>query len=131
MSIDNLFKLLDCKMPPDLREWYEQGLERYLDGNENLDPCLGLSRDNPQLAEIRRNWHLRQAAKYLKADKPWTRAVELAAAVERFEQVIWPAWKLRRHPPEFSSELRKELFHARRHRVIPHSRKQLHRILIE
>ena len=132
MSLIKLLRLADCdQIPADCRQWFRDGVSRYIDGNEKLDDCLDLKQEGVQIFEIRRDRHLRRAASHLDAASPWRRAVMLSQEVNRFEAVIWPRWKLKPEPPTDASQLRKHLFLARREKAIPRSPRQIHRILIE
>ena len=100
MSLDRLLKLADCDhLPADCRQWLRDGIGRFIDGAESLDDCLSIRCESAQIFEIRRDGHIRNAAKHLDATSPWQRAVMLSQEVKRFESIIGPRWKLKPDPP--------------------------------
>jgi len=126
-SIDRLLQAADAiqrHAEPDVAEWFQSGLNRYLSSREcrSLDEALGIGstgRGKPsersRYGKTLRDNLLRQAYDRIDPDgKPTTRCDGLASEIRDFEARFWPRWEGLEEPPAGCSELRRLLFMAKR-----------------
>lgn len=114
---------------------FVDGIDRWREGRApDLDAAFGLEGAQGIRSGRWRMWkseqyrHLRRASELL-ADEPGSPSAALARQVGKFESDIWPRWRDLVEPPAGSSELRRELFAARKLGRVPMSARQLLEII--
>ena len=120
-KIHNLLKAADAiqrHAEPDVAEWFQSGLNRYLAGRDSFDRALGLSSQGTgqPLARTKyskqlRDEYLRQAFELVSGANSTQRCDALAAEIRDFENRFYRKWILQ-GPPAERSEIRSLLFHA-------------------
>jgi len=119
LVLEALTALQDCDaLPGRCRTWLRDGLRTFLvDGVEmnaalEVKPGPGQATLPNQYRATVRNYHIRRAAEHCTAASPWSRSMELADAVKRFELGAWARTKHCAAPPAFLTPLQRELFMA-------------------
>lgn len=83
-------------------------------GTVPMERCLGLPPPSARraFALAERDYWLAVAHRLCDGATEWKRSQSLAVELQRFQAVIWPAWRDLDEPPPEASRLRSALFHA-------------------
>jgi len=144
--IDRLLAVLDvvqAHAPVATAQWFTLGVDAFMNRQGGLEEGLLLTAEGNgrrSLTDYRlrqRNRHLRSASVCCPGRSKWSRSVELARRVSRFDSIEWPRLQRLEHPPENASDLRLALFAAFKcaclddigQPVVPKTARALHDIL--
>lgn len=135
--VEYLFSTLEAVKQngdPDLVQWYESGIEKFLEGcslDESLllKPGPGQRSARTKFLMMKRDGYLRAAHASCEGDSKWQKAVELERQINIFESTIWPRVREEEFPPARLSQLRRNLFLAKKVGLaLPEKARQLHEI---